>query len=112
MTMTFDDQRMRGLARANAVRAANVQLARDLRRTGHDMQAARILVAEILEGCVEGMPVGALSIGRLLLMMPWFGTVKARRVIADAGVFSFDRRVRDLTCRQRNAVARQLRGDA
>jgi hypothetical protein len=53
--------------------------------------------------------VGALRLHRFLTAAKLVGDEKARRIVYDAGVFRTDCRVRDLTLRERSALASVLR---
>lgn len=109
MSMTAD-QRLEALARANQVRCANVQTKRMIHTL--PLHEGRLLVAELLEDeTVVSLPVGALPVGRLLSSINRLGRAGTLRLLRRAEVSSWDKRVRELTSRQRLAVARQLRGD-
>lgn len=87
---------------ANQTRTANAEV---LRRIGSlDPQAAVREVARILER-PEG--ADALTVGRLLQAVSGIGPYRAGRILRSSGLRS-DRRLRELTLRQRRLVAAVL----
>ncbi len=103
--MTPTEQRLDALQHANHVRTANSKLRSDLR--ARSMNDGMLYVADLLtdpQGAVRSMPVG-----RLLATIRRFGVVRAMQVCTYAGVVSMDRRVDQLTERQRDMAAGVLR---
>ncbi len=103
--MTPTEQRLDALQHANHVRTANSRLRTDIR--GRSQPDGMLYVADLLTnpvGAVQSMPVG-----RLLATIRHFGVVRATQVCTYAGVVSMDRRVGQLTERQRDMVAGVLR---
>jgi hypothetical protein len=98
-------QRMTALASANDKRIAMARHRKQIRELGYFdglTHVARLLEAN--EDCdAYGMPIA-----RLMTSVPRLGPQKAERICVYARV-SGHRRVRDLTDRQRNVIARVLR---
>lgn len=98
-------QKRGALEKANATRIGNARF-RDETRLLPAVEAAR-RIAEVLEspeGCVCAMPMG-----RLLMSIERVGHQRAQRWLTLAGVRSMDRRVDELTDRQRALIATILR---
>jgi hypothetical protein len=108
--MATIEQRMAALAIANVVRTTNSQTWHDIRARGRE--AGRERAAELLEDLEPGEPLAAMPVRRLLLAIPRFGESRMRRCLANAGVHSGDRRVGQLSERQRQMLADMLRGVA
>lgn len=102
--MVEQPQCLAALAKANVIRKSNADFIRQL-RTGPG-EAARFLVAAALVEPDDA--TGALPVRRLLLGIPRFGAARAGRYLRAAGIVSGDRRVRDLSDRQRQQLARWL----
>jgi hypothetical protein len=98
--------RTEALAKANRVRAEQRYLAATIRLlSAHE---GRERVAALLEdGGLDG-GAGTITIGRLLRSIRGYGDVKADRAVDHVRV-DRDRRVRDLTDRQRTRIAAWLR---
>ena len=98
------DQRADALVIANATRAALAGVRRRMR------------VLSFIEGCGElaamlddPVDVGAVRLDRFLKCGPRIGEFNVQRLYRIAGVTQFDRRVRELTPRQRGVLAGELR---
>ena len=98
---------MVALAKANEVRFANADLVKLIRESGADQ--GRSVVASTLEDLGGDDPVGGMPIRRLLLAIPKFGEKRAGRYLRAVGLFTGDRRVRELSDRQRAKLAALLR---
>ena len=102
---TFD-QRMAALALANAVRTSN---ANTLKRIASMPYLDGIdAVIELLRDADEKGPFGVLTIRRLLLAPAKFGEGKVNDLLRAAGIGTGDRRLRQLTRRQREKLAFHL----
>lgn len=108
--MGTHEQRMASLDKANYVRTTNSQTWWSIRLLQREEGCE--CVADLLERFDEdaGDPLGAMPIRRLLLAVPRFGETKMRRYLAHAGVHSGDRKVGQLSDRQRRVIADQMRG--
>lgn len=100
------DQRLAALALANMVRTTNARTLREIRRAPY--VDGMVHVMDILSGDVKG-PVGQIPVGRLLLCPRGLGQTKAQKILRAAGIYSGDRRLRQLTPRQRNELVMFLR---
>jgi hypothetical protein len=110
MTMTIDQRRV-ALVKGNAIRTANSRLLTGLRAM-RDTDAMDAL-ADLLETPdLADKPAGAVAIFRLLRAIHRYGWEKSCSQLRRANVMSGDRRARDLTDRQRTAIAADLRGQA
>ena len=98
-------QQLDALAKANKLRSEMV----GIRHTIHDATDPRQLVATLLDDPDEA--TGALPIRRLLLSIPRFGESRLSDCLARAVISTGDRRVRDISQRQRHLIARMLRGE-
>lgn len=111
MTLTLDlkvSQQREALALANETRFATGAWKRRTRRLS--TIAGCRTVADLLER--EDLTddiLGSLRIAPTLLTIHRFGTKTVNAILADIGVRSSDRRLRDLTARQRLRVAVLLR---
>lgn len=105
MTALVEPQWMQSKRRADAVRLENAQLKRKLAGTDRP-EAMRELA-----GLFEDPPVAfqALPVGRALRFPKRVGPAMAVAAQDWAGIRSGDRRIRDLTERQRRALAAWLR---
>lgn len=105
--MTAMPQHMEALAHANDVRLGIAEFRREVSahgRTGN-ADAARKVARAIL---ANGETLGRARVGHLISAIPGIGASQVRKCAVAAGVTSVDRRVQDLTERQRKAVAYQL----
>ena len=93
-------QRDAALHLANTVRLANKERRCWMRSLPE--ARARAELVELLERPDD--IIGADRIGRLLLSVPRFGQAKTIATLRYAGIVSADRRIRDLTLRQRARV--------
>lgn len=107
MSMAPDVQRMEALATANARRIGVAEFKRDTRRLG--TRGAALHIADIMDSEDPGEMLGSPRVRHLLLCIPRLGQHKIGKVLDAAGVRAYDRKVRDLTPRQRSAIAVQLR---
>lgn len=104
---------MNALVKANRVRDARADLCRDVRGRSYQDGARR--VADLLvsyDDIDEFDGIGGLTVRRLLLAVRSFGEAKVMRIVVTVGIRSSDRRVRELTDRQRGEIALLLRGTA
>lgn len=106
-TGTGRSQPMQALELANATRIANAKLRREVRALGAKRGALR--VAHALEWEHDDPQTGSLRIGHFLCAVQYLHEVKVTRCLAAANVRFSDKKVRDLTKRQREAIAIQLR---
>lgn len=110
MTMTVDRwQSLAALQNANDKRSA--MLAARHQIASLRLMEGRLLVADFLVCDVESPGAESTPVWRLLNAIRGFGPYKAERALIRAGIISGDKRVRDLTNRQRVALAEQLRGE-
>ena len=105
--MTDLAQTMSALERANEIRLEGMRYRRKVGRM--DAVAGRVQLAKTLEHNGFAPGVGALRLHRFLTAARLVGDEKARRMVYDAGVHRTDCRVRDLTLRERSALAAVLR---
>lgn len=103
---SIEGQRTAALALANQVRVANARTLKEIRRAPY--VDGMVHVMDILSGDVTG-PVGQIRIGRLLLCPRGLGEGKAQKLLRAAGIYNGDRRLRQLTPRQRNELVLHLR---
>lgn len=106
--MNPEEQRTGALRLANEVRSSNSRLRKEIFALEHLEGLGR--VADLLDD--PAPPVASLSVGRLLRYARRIGDAKVRRLLAVARVSSEDRRVGELTGRQRDVLAALLRADA
>jgi hypothetical protein len=99
-------QCMDALASANAKRVGIAQFRRDVRTAGPAAGAA--MVARAIDEEYDAFVLGSARIGHLLRAVPRLGEHKVTRCLLAAGVRTFDRKLRDLTARQRGALVIQL----
>lgn len=100
------EQSFEALSIANRVRAEKVAIKERIGGLGRDAAleaAARI--AEAPDG-----PAAALSVAHLVRAVPRMGEMAVVTACRRAGIMSADRKLRDLTGRQRRALAETLRG--
>ncbi len=102
MNTTTTQQRQEALALANVTRCAIAEFRREVRNAG--TQRGTELVADVIENNHADRVFGAARVGQLIRAIPSFGDDKVHRTLATAGVRSPDRKLRDLTERQRTAV--------
>ncbi len=99
-------QRERALELANQIRSANATTCRELR--GLPFREGADLLADLLESGQVGA-AGSMPVGRLVKCVRLIGDEGARRLMREADISSQDRKVRQLTVRQRQALAFALR---
>lgn len=110
--MTVLPQHLQALEHANQMRLAKAEVKRDLRE--QPPHRAMMLAADMIAGdhdpigCPDGT-IGAFRLGELLAAIPRCGPQKQRAIAHRARMVSIDRRIRDLTERERLAVAAVLR---
>jgi hypothetical protein len=98
-------QRKTAMVRANQTRAAVAELKADI--AGRGMAGGCLRAAEFLDD--PGSPADAVRVFALLKAVTWLGEAKVWLLLDMVGVRSGDRRVRELTARQRHALAASLR---
>ena len=107
MSVTIDlTQNMVALQKAHRTRHEMVELRQSIR----DAQHPKDFVAFILDSPLSDA-AGALPIRRLLLAIPRFGEARLTDCLSRACISTGDRKVRDITQRQRHLIARMLRGE-
>ena len=110
MVMMVDArQSLMALQDANQKRCAMAAVRSEISALG--LEEGRLLVAGILDGELERPAAQAMTIWRLLTAITRLGPSRVERYLRRANVITGDRRVRELTNRQRVAVAAQLRGE-
>lgn len=97
-----EKQRTDALALANHVRIASARFKEDI--AGRSETEGRRLVAEFLANPITG-PTGHLKINRLILAIDRVGDQQLRLILRYAGVHNPEKHVRNLTDRQRMALA-------
>ena len=105
VTMPLVEQRMAALRMANDVRLTNARVRRQVGMLGQ--RDGMLAVADLLERLDPS--ASAMPISRLLRSVHRLGDRKARRLLNHAGIVSGDRRVDQLTVRQRACLATALR---
>lgn len=105
--MTALPQCMQALGRANEVRLTNANFRRTV--AAKPPREAAELVAYTVEHEHDDDSYGALATDRLLRFIPHLGQQKVTKCLMAAGVVNQSKRLRDLTPRQRAAVAAQVR---
>ena len=105
--MSATAQQLSALERANHVRLLQIELKRQVRQAG--VSGGRLLLATVLEDGPDARPELAMPVRRLLLLIPRMGEARVHRYLGKVGVYSGDRRVRDLSDRQRLLIAGLLR---
>lgn len=104
--MTPMEQRTEALKRANHIRSKN---ARTIRQIGELSSVEGIdEVVGLLRNAEPGEPICGLPIYRLLTAPRFMGDKKTRQLLRQAEVVSGDRKLRELTQRQRDVIARHL----
>lgn len=98
-------QHMEALNRANFVRAQIAEFCRELRGMSNADGRAR-LAAELKD---PNEFIARAPIGRLVMSVRLLGREKARIVLRLAGIAAVDKRVDELTKRQRDIIADALR---
>lgn len=99
--MTVLDQRMSALELANEIRTANAKFKQGVHKLTRT-EAASVVIGVLLN---PAPPQSALPVRDLLAAQPFVGDVSVDRMLARAGIANGRRRVRDLTDRQRRALA-------
>lgn len=100
-------QSMQALALANTVRDGMTEVKRDVRRRKPREGAER--AADVIERDFADGVIGRVRVDRLLLCVQDMGPTKMVRCLRTAGVEYHGKRLNELTPRQRDAVALQLR---
>ena len=101
------EQRMTALALANEVRVANGKTLKAIGELSYVDGVDRV-ISLLLDADVKG-PFGSIPIYRLLKAPYHMGDAKVRKLLSAAGVVSGDRKVRQLTVRQRSMLVECLR---
>lgn len=101
------EQRQAALRAANKVRFANSQTLKELSSKPF-LEALDDLAAILRSPTIASDPAGGLPIRRLLIAPKRFGEGKAQTLLRTAGVMTGDRKVRQLTVRQRGVLADAL----
>src|SRR5439155_15971209 len=65
---------------------------------------AIVTVIDVIESRYDDKVLGAAKVRHLLMAIPWIGEGKAHRLLITAQVNNYDKRLRDLTARQRNLL--------
>ena len=108
-------QRTDALHTANIIRVENAALKQQIQALGYIdgcLRVAEILEEPVMPGrlrVIDG-PAGAIRVGQLLTSVSRLGDMRAGVLCRRAGITSRDRRVRELTARQRTELASGLRG--
>lgn len=105
--MTAIPQHRQALQNANAKRVGVASLKQRVRAMS--TCAGAEYLADVIEHDYADPIIGTARMRQLLVSVRMVGDEKACRCLKAAGVMFYDRRLRDLTARQRNAVALQLR---
>lgn len=105
--MTVVPQHMAALASANEKRTGMAAFKRSVRCLSTRAAAER--VAQTLEQDWDDRILGSMRARHALMCIPRLGQTKMTTCLVSSGVRNFDRRLRDLTPRQRTAVAFHLR---
>jgi hypothetical protein len=107
MTAIQSQQQTQALVWANEVRVAVAQLRHEI--SDLPQLEAKALVAGLLEDFDSDEVAEKMRIGAMLISIHGIGVGTVGTWLASAGVRSVDRRVRDLSERQRSVLARLLR---
>lgn len=100
-------QAMAALKLANVVRLENAKTVRRIASLPY-VDGIDAVIALLEDGDEKG-PLGALPIGRLLAAPRWMGEERAHVLLRAVMIASADRRLRQVTMRQREQMARHLR---
>lgn len=101
------EQMMANLEYANQVRVGIARVRKEI--LAMPKCDAALLVADLLESDTTHQYFGYLSVFRALDTIRSIGRVKIAWIVREAGVLTGDRKIRDLTPRQRHAIASLLR---
>lgn len=102
------EQHMDALALANAVRTTLCKLKRDLQ--GSTLVEAAEYMQTLLSDPERLAGVeGRLRVGHAVLAIPRMGDVTAASVLRKAGILNYNRKLAELTDRQRQALCLELR---
>ena len=104
--MTAIPQHMKALASANEKRLGTAELRRQIRALGPAEGA--LTLARAIEHDHDDRIIGSGRIGHLMRAVPRLGHAKVTKCLLAAGVHNHERRLRELTPRQRGAVVIQL----
>lgn len=105
MSTTTTDQHMHALGIANEMRYAKADLRREIGALPYNDALRQ--VADLIEG--EDAVIGAFRLAEALSACPKLGAISAGRFVRRIGAVTGDRRVRDLTPRQRASLVAALR---
>lgn len=100
-------QHMQALEMANSIRSSLSEVKRDVRRL--PPRGGAELVADVVEHDYADRAIGRMRLDYLLLCVQGMGSTKMIRCLRTAGVEYHGKRLNELTPRQRDAVALQLR---
>lgn len=103
-------QRMASLKLANTVRITNAKALKQIAEKPC-VDGIDAVIAILKDGDEKG-PIGALPIGRLLTAPRRIGDERMRVVLRTASILSADRRLRQITMRQRRILAAGLEASA
>jgi hypothetical protein len=101
--MATTAQHMEALAHANEVRTGVAEFRREI--AGLDRHDAILAVIDLIESRHDDRLLGAAKVRQILMAVTGFGEDKARRLMIAAQVYSGEKRLRDLTARQRGLLA-------
>lgn len=107
MSAVATPQHLLALSLANEIRLASGQWRRKVAR--QSPSRGRLTLAATLERKTFAPEVGALRLSRFLTAASRVGPGKAAEICRDAGILRRDPRIRDLTLRERAALADVLR---
>jgi len=104
--MTTIPQHLQALASANQTRMGTAELRRQIRDAGPAKGA--MLLARAIDRDHDDHILGSGRIGHMMRAVPRLGPTKVTKCLLAAGVYNQDKRLRELTARQRDAVVIQL----
>lgn len=99
-------QHLQALASAERKRVGVAVFRREIRAAGPAMGAA--MLARAIEHDHDDYIIGSGRVGHLMRAVPRLGHTKVTKCLLAAGVYNQDRKLRELTPRQRGAVVIQL----
>jgi hypothetical protein len=97
---------MQALGSANNKRIGVAEFRREIRSLG-PVEGAKLL-AQAIEHDHDDYIIGSGRIGHLMRAVPRLGERKVTKCLLTAGVYNQERKLRELTARQRGAVVIQL----
>jgi hypothetical protein len=102
-------QHMQALEHANDVRLRVAAFKRDTAKLPHHQAVLAVLA--VLEHRHEDPLLGGARVRHLLMSIPRVGDTKARKLIHVAQIYNGEKRLRDMTSRQRTLLAQLLEGE-